>query len=56
MTTTEANNAIARENREAEQGFTYRPPVENVCPSCLAKHCGTGLFCQTCRDASSRGQ
>lgn len=63
MTATEANTAIAAENRDAErgakwslfpEGFTYCPPVENVC-GCGAKHTGYFQACTICQaDQSDR--
>jgi len=39
-----------------KRDITYRPPVENVCPSCGAKHMGISQACSPCRDALASGK
>lgn len=34
--------------------FSYRPPIDRVCPDCGAKHTEYGMRCAGCRDAMNR--
>jgi len=37
-------------------GFTYRPPVEELCGCCGAKHMGASQTCSPCQNALASGK
>lgn len=55
------NDARAVAEEYAKAGITtalrsYRPPIEEVCGCCGAKHYGPFVMCSRCQNALNRGE